>query len=217
MLPCYVEQRIEDPWFLIQANSLLAQKKRPEEEFAAKQDLLTRLRAAARGGDLRLFYYDEATFCASPPVQRSWSPLGKPHETEPAKHCTRSVLGALDFGAQSLETAAYPHTITRDVFIGFIDRLLQKIPTAPLTLIVLDNARIHHHLPEDVLDRWLIDHRTLLVYLPPYSPELNLIEIVWKKLKYHWRRFVTWSRDTFDAELGKLLSAYGHDFLISFL
>lgn len=161
-----------------------------------------------------MVYYDEATFGASPPVQRSWSPLGQPHETEPARHCTRSVLGALDFGAQSLETAAYPHTITRDV--GVIDRLLQTTPSTPLTLIVLDNARIHHHLPEEVIDRWMIDHRTFLFYLPPYSPELNLIEIVWKQLKYHWRRFVTWSRESFDVELAKLLSGYGREFQISF-
>jgi hypothetical protein len=45
----------------------------------------------------------------------------------------------------------------------------------------------------------------LLVYLPPCSPELNLIEFVWNKLYYSWRRFVTWPRDTFDLELGKLL------------
>lgn len=164
-----------------------------------------------------MFYYDEATFCASPPVQRSWSPLGQPHETEPAKHCTRSVLGALDFGTQSLETASYAHTITRDVFVSFIDQLLARTTSAPLTLIVLDNARIHHNVPEDVLDRWLIDHQTILFYLPPYSPELNLIEIVWKKLKYHWRRFVTWSRESFDEELGKLLGGYGSEFQVGFL
>ncbi|WP_196800768.1 transposase, partial [Xenorhabdus nematophila] len=28
----------------------------------------------------------------------------------------------------------------------------------------------------------------LLLYLPAYSPELNLIEIVWKQAKYDWRR-----------------------------
>jgi transposase len=179
--------------------------------------VLTRLRDVARRGDMRLIYYDEATFCASPPVQRSSSPLGQPHATESAKHCTRSVLGALDFGTQQLETAAYAHTTTREVFVSFIDQMLQRSATAPLTLIVLDNTHIHHHVPPDVLDRWLIDHHTLLFYLPPYSPELNLIEIVWKKLKYHWRRFVTWSRESFEAELSKLLGGYGREFQVDFL
>ncbi|WP_370663455.1 transposase [Massilia rhizosphaerae] len=29
-----------------------------------------------------------------------------------------------------------------------------------------------------------------LSYLPPYSPELNRIEIMWTHAKYFWRRFV---------------------------
>ncbi|WP_374051827.1 transposase [Xenorhabdus taiwanensis] len=29
-------------------------------------------------------------------------------------------------------------------------------------------------------------------YLPDYSPELNLIEIVSKQAKYHWQSFITW-------------------------
>jgi transposase len=31
----------------------------------------------------------------------------------------------------------------------------------------------------------LLEHRMLLFYLPPYSPERNLIEIVWKHAEYH--------------------------------
>jgi hypothetical protein len=31
-----------------------------------------------------------------------------------------------------------------------------------------------------LLDDWLLNHRLVLLYLPPYSPELNPIEIVWK-------------------------------------
>jgi len=53
-------------------------------------------------------------------------------------------------------------------------------------------------------------------YLPPYSPELNLIEIVWKHAKYHWRRFVTWTKETIDAEIAKLLASYGSEFEIRF-
>ncbi|WP_257026768.1 transposase [Burkholderia sp. S171] len=53
-------------------------------------------------------------------------------------------------------------------------------------------------------------------YLPPYSPELNLIEIVWKHAKYHWRRFITWTKETIDAEIAKLLAGYGSEFEIRF-
>jgi transposase len=56
----------------------------------------------------------------------------------------------------------------------------------------------------------------VLFYLPPYSSELNLIEIVWKHAKYHWRRFVTWTKETIDAEIAKLLVSYYSEFEICF-
>ena len=58
--------------------------------------------------------------------------------------------------------------------------------------------------------------KALLFFLPPYSPELNMIEIVWRHLKYQWRRFVTWSKETIDAELAELLSGYGSKFQVNF-
>jgi transposase len=30
-------------------------------------------------------------------------------------------------------------------------------------------------------------------FLPPYSPELNRIEILWKKMKYEWLPFKSFS------------------------
>ncbi|MDC9582311.1 hypothetical protein PSI15_12175 [Xenorhabdus sp. PR6a] len=38
-----------------------------------------------------------------------------------------------------------------------------------------------------------------------YSPELNLIEIVWKQAKYHWRRFMTWTQETMEEEINALV------------
>ncbi|KVC90727.1 transposase [Burkholderia ubonensis] len=54
-----------------------------------------------------------------------------------------------------------------------------------------------------------MDRKTLLFYLPPYSPALNKIEIVWRQLKYHWRRFATWTKEIIDSELADLLAGYG--------
>lgn len=66
-----------------------------------KQATLGKLQQAAREGAIRLRYLDEAGSCGSPPVQRSWSPRGLPHEIEPNTHCRRSVLGALDYGTNT--------------------------------------------------------------------------------------------------------------------
>ncbi|KVZ32622.1 transposase [Burkholderia ubonensis] len=97
----------------------------------------------------------------------------------------------------------------------FIDSLLGAADACP-TVIVLDNASINHGIDETTRERWLLDHKALLFYLPPYSPELNKIEIVWRQLKYRWRRFVTWTKETIDAELADLLAGYGTEFKTNF-
>lgn len=180
-----------------------------------KQATLDKLQLAARENAIRLLYLDEAGFCGSPPVQRSWSPRGLPHEIEPNTHCRRSVLGALDYGANTLIHATHARSIKGPNVARFIDNLLAADDDRP-TVIVLDNASIHHGIDEATRDRWLIDHHAVLFYLPAYSPELNLIEIVWRQLKYRWRRFVTWTKETIDAELADLLAGYGTKFQTNF-
>ena len=56
------------------------------------------------------------------------------------------------------------------------------------TVIVLDNAKIH--TAKAIQERRAIwEERGLsLFYLPPYSPHLNLAEVLWRKLKYEWLR-----------------------------
>ncbi|RQU49429.1 transposase [Burkholderia cenocepacia] len=82
------------------------------------------MQQAARKGAIRLLYLDEAGFCGSPPVQRSWSPRGLPHEVEPNTHCRRSVFGALDYGANTLIHAAHARGIKGPDVVHFIDDLL---------------------------------------------------------------------------------------------
>lgn len=67
------------------------------------------------------------------------------------------------------------------VFLQFLKMILEKYPTGKIVMI-LDNARIHHaKLLEEFLSRNA--HRIELIFLPPYSPNINLIEVLWKWLK----------------------------------
>ena len=180
-----------------------------------KQTTLGKLQQAAREGAVRLLYLDEAGFHGSLPVQRSWSPRGLPHQVEPNHHCRRSVIGALDFGENTLIHAAHSGTIKAPNVECFIDGVLARANALP-TVIVLDNASIHHGISEATRQRWLLKHKVILFFLPAYSPELNKIEIVWRQLKYRWRRALTWTRDTIDAELAALLNKYGSEFQTNF-
>jgi transposase len=180
-----------------------------------KSATLDKLQCAARANAVRLVYLDEAGFAASPPMQRAWSPRGLPHCVEPRFHCRRSVLGALDFGANTLAYHVASSTIKGDAVIEFIEQIAMQGDERP-TVVVLDNASIHHAIDPEIHERWLHEHRMQLFYLLPYSPELNMIDIVWKQAKYHWRNFVTWTKETIDDEVRNLLGAYRTKFQINF-
>uniref|UniRef100_UPI0036DA27F5 transposase n=1 Tax=Photorhabdus sp. RM322S TaxID=3342825 RepID=UPI0036DA27F5 len=152
-------------------------KKRNETEFAKKSALLNKIKAGARLGHYSLVYFDEAGFAASPSVQYGWSPRGKSHETEPRNHDRRSVMGALNYTDNGLFYQMSSESITRADVIDFLEQVAKQGDNR-LTFLVLDNARIHHGIEEKNKDRWLREHNMLLLYLPAYSLELNLIEIV---------------------------------------
>lgn len=90
-----------------------------------------------------------------------------------------NVLGALNAITHELVT------VTNDTYINalsvceLLDKLAALKLTTPVTLI-MDNARYQHC-------RLVIDHAATLsleiLFLPPYSPNLNLIERLWKFVK----------------------------------
>ena len=56
-----------------------------------------------------------------------------------------------------------------------------------------------------------------LLYLPPYSPELNKIEILWKQMKYHYHKLEAYtSFDNLLKHVKNLLEGYGINYDINF-
>lgn len=101
------------------------------------------------------------------------------------------------FGAVSLRTGklvrAFEPKFNAESFQRFLKRLLKHRPRRKPLFLVLDNAKYHH---ARALQPWLRQHRKVLtlLFLPPYSPELNPIERVWKlarRLATHNRHFPT--------------------------
>ena len=67
-------------------------------------------------------------------------------------------------------------------------------------------------------NNWMTEKRLIVCYLPPYSPELNLIEILWRKIKYAWLNLQTiMNFDEFQKELTRVLEAVGEEYMISFV
>ena len=118
---------------------------------------LSKLQKAARDGQCRLIYFDEAGFSASPSVQRGWSPRGKPHCVTPNPHCRRSVMGALDFGANTLIHEATKQSVKRPAVVQFLDRVAQQADQRP-TVVVRSfpfTVTLASDVPAPTEARWL--------------------------------------------------------------
>jgi transposase len=71
--------------------------------------------------------------------------------------------------------------ITGEQSVKLLEKLLARHPGAEKFLLYLDNARSYS---KPCVKRWLAAHRQFrLVFLPAYSPNLNLIERLWKSLR----------------------------------
>jgi transposase len=61
---------------------------------------------------------------------------------------------------------------------------MERFP-GPRSVLVMDNARIHHHA--ELID-WLEENGYVVEFLPPYSPDLNPIEESFSAIKAWIRR-----------------------------
>jgi transposase len=100
------------------------------------------------------------------------------------------VFGAVCVGTGRLVTRE-EKTFNAETFLSFLKQLSRHRRKGRLMILIVDNARWHH---AKLLAPWLIEHRSSLQldFLPPYSPELNPAERVWKltrRLRTHNRYF----------------------------
>jgi transposase len=90
-----------------------------------------------------------------------------------------NVLGALNFVTKKIETVANSTYITSTEIIEMLEKL-SRLHIDKVVNVVLDNARYQRcKLVQDKAISLGIN----LVFLPTYSPNLNLIERVWKLVK----------------------------------
>ena len=92
------------------------------------------------------------------------------------------MVGAMS--GSGMKTAMnFEGTMTTAVFLYFLQHFLCPLLKAG-DVVVMDNASVHKN--EDI--RTLIEATgAKLLYLPPYSPELNPIELAWNKIKQFLR------------------------------
>jgi transposase len=162
---------------------------------------------------MTLAFVDEAGFAQTQPNRSAWTPAGQCHATTAVRGKRLNIMGAL-LSTGELFTAKLWQNTTSELFAGFLGLLLERVGK-PLT-VVLDNASVHTaNAIKPMLD--LLKKKGLTLYfLPPYSPELNRIEVLWRKVKYEWMDFKTRDAKTLEADLDDILLKFGTDYQLTF-
>src|SRR5437763_15999614 len=83
-------------------------------------------------------------------------------------------------------------SIHTGVVIACFDTFCQTLTKK--TVVVIDHASIH--TSEAFADRLPSSKNTglIITYLPTYSPELNLFDIMWRRIKYTWLPYSPYAR-----------------------
>lgn len=126
-------------------------------------------------------FLNEVGFSLKPTVTRTWATRGQPPVLEIKTNWERvSTIGAMTTSGQFLQQI-HPASIKGQQVISFLKQLLHHVQGK--VTVILDNASIHKTKALSAF--MLAEERLSLEYLPPYSPELNPIELVWAYVKQH--------------------------------
>lgn len=142
-----------------------------------QQEMLPRLEQAQRG-ERKVFFVDAAHFVMGAFLGMLWC-FGRMFiKTSPGRQ-RYSVLGAIDSHSHQIISVTTAETVNAALVTQLLDKIRNTHPRIPITLI-LDNAR-YQRCKEVTAHAATMDIEML--FLPAYSPNLNLIERLWKLTK----------------------------------
>jgi transposase len=132
----------------------------------------------ARNGECHLLFMDAAHFILQPFICALWCVTRLFIKAAPGRNRI-NVLGVVDAITKEVITFSNTTYISAETIVAFFKQLKEHYGNLPLK-IVLDNARYQHcELVESAAKLLNIT----LLFLPSYSPNLNIIERLWKFTK----------------------------------
>lgn len=150
----------------------------PDEQEEYKRDKLEPRLEEARRGERAVFFVDAAHFVMGAFLGMIWC-FQRIFIKSPSGRKRFNVLGALNAITHEVILVTNDSYITATQVCELLQKLANLGITIPITL-VLDNARYQKcRIVQDLAQSLEIE----LLYLPTYSPNLNLIERLWKFVK----------------------------------
>jgi transposase len=188
-------------WFPTQKKSIHATERDTEENRRRRAQFVAELRTIPSE---RLIYLDESGVSTQMTRRYGRARHGRrvPDAVPGGDWKMLTILGALNhqgmLAAMTIEAAT-----DGDVFLEFLDQVLCP-KLKPGDVLIMDNLSAHK--VEGVKARIEVTGARLL-YLPPYSPDLNPIEKAWAKLKTLLRTVKARTPDALHDAVAKHLPA----------
>lgn len=185
-----------------------------EEVYQHKREILGELETLSENQLIDLYYADESRVSVEPCIPYGWQ-----FPDEEVFMPTVKGNGLNCFALLSRTNQCVVKTSEQTFSSQFILEQFENLSfnLRKLTVIVLDNARIHtSQIIKDQIRIW--QQRGLyLFYLPRYSPHLNIVETLWRKLKYEWLTPIDYqSKEQLFYQINLALNAVGNSLFIRF-
>lgn len=160
------------------SNAPCERRPKKKEEFKKKlSDILSHVTS-----DETLLFQDESTFYQSGLPRKVWAKKGtKPILPIYGTNASLNVFGVINL-LKGDSHFQFIKRLNSDCFIQFLKALIKLYGSSKRILLFTDNASAHKSKKvSDFLSS--LKGKLELVYLPPYSPDLNPIERVWREVK----------------------------------
>jgi transposase len=136
--------------------------------------------AGGCGVHIRVFFMDEARFGQQGTLTRVWAPRGsRPTAVKQTRYEWVYLYAAVEpaTGASVALQAPYANTGTMNVFL---EMLSAEIGRREHAVLIMDQAGWHR------AKKLVVPANITILYLPPYSPELNPVENLWGYMRSHY-------------------------------
>jgi transposase len=183
-------------------------------EYKQKQEELTELKQLENRGEIDLRYLDETGFCLTPYIPYGWQEKGEELQINSRRSRRLNVLGLMNCN-QELDAYIFEGRITSEVVISCLDKFAGNLKIK--TVVVMDKASFHTSQKiQQKISEWQ-EKNLEIFWLPSYSPQMNLIEILWRFMKYEWieiNAYSSWQNLVNYVE--KVLRNFGEKYVINF-
>jgi transposase len=191
--------------------------KRNIEEFERSKAQVNQLVESYKKGEINLYYFDESGFSLVPSVPYAWQKKGEYIEVPSSRSENISVLGFIDRNS-NLESFVFKGSVNSNIVVKCFDEFSKKteIQDKP-TIVLVDNSPLHTSNLFCAKSTEWCSKNLVVVPIARYSPELNIIEILWRKIKYEWMPFSAYkSIKNLEENLTEILAHVGNKYSIQF-